>query len=214
MNILKWTFGDYGSDIRTEAKEIIIGKNTLVSIGQYDGLQFNISGLGLTKCEREFFGDKFLHIDNIVNIYIGKLIISYDKRGYKDHLSSVNIEWEMQLKKYIKHYFKYTIQPKLKKKFNNIISRAAKKIVFRKKEVFTICESYSEPKTIKCDKLTAYQLASNYEADLIQNGQCILSPLGFEWKENKNLIVKNLGKIFNNFKLYGYSNWDDVEILK
>lgn len=214
MKIVKWSFGDYGDNTRVDAKELIIGENLLIQIGQYDGLEFSITGLGLTKNERKFFGHKFLHKGNFVNIYLGKLIITHDKRGYRENLSSVNINWEMELKDYIKHFIRYSVSPKLKEKFNKAVSKAAKKILFRKKEIFIIERYYEAPKRIKCDRLTAFQLAAKYDADLIQNGRYLLSPLGFDWDSNRELIVKNLGKIFNNFKLYGYSDWSDVEIIK
>ena len=98
--------------------------------------------------------------------------------------------------------------------FDNTISKLAKLILFNKKEVFEVQRYYEKAKIIKCDRLTAFQLASNYEADLLQNGRYLLSPLGLEWEENNNLIVKHLGKLFKNFKLYGYADWSDVEILK
>jgi len=213
MKILRWSFGEICTDGYCESKDIIIGDKLMISKGQYEGLQFSITGLGLKKFEREIFESKFLQIGNVVNIYIGKLIISYDKRGYMEHLSHCKIDWEMKLKDYIKHTFKYSFKPNMERKINNIISKILKKTLFKKKEVFTVCRSWEEPKTVKCDRLTAFQLASNYEADLIQGNKYLLSPLGFEWEENKNLIVKHLGKIFNNYKLYGYSNWSDVEIL-
>lgn len=214
MKIVKWSFGDYNRDSYIEAKDLIIGKNILLSNGKYKGLQFSINGLGLNKYEREVFNCKFLKRQNILNIYFGKLIITHDKSGYKNHLSRVKTEWEMELSKYIKHYFKYTIKPKLEKKFDNTISKLAKLILFNKKEVFEVQRYYEKAKIIKCDRLTAFQLASNYEADLLQNGRYLLSPLGLEWEENNNLIVKHLGKLFKNFKLYGYADWSDVEILK
>ncbi|WP_346938122.1 hypothetical protein [uncultured Clostridium sp.] len=213
MKMLKWSFGDRYTEGYLESKDIIIGNKIMLSKGLYEGLQFGINGLGLRKFEREIFESKFLHVNNVVNIYIGKLIISYDRRGYKEHLSHCNIDWEMKLSNYIKHIYNYSFKPTMERKINTIISKILKKILFRKKEVFTVCQSWEEPKIVKCDKLTAYQLASNYEADLMQDNRYLLSPLGFEWEENKNLIIKHLGKIFNNYKLYGYSNWNDVEIL-
>ncbi len=51
-------------------------KKILLFIGQYEGLQFSISGLGLYKCEKEFSCKS-----DIINIYLGKLIISYNKKA-------------------------------------------------------------------------------------------------------------------------------------
>lgn len=208
MKILKWSFGE-----NCQGKDLVIGKNLMLSIGQYEGLQFSTCGLGLSKFEREIFNSKFLKRRNIVNIYIGKLIITHDKNGYKDNLSSCDINWEMNLKDYIKNRYKHSFKPNMEKKINNLISKVLKKTLFKKKEVFVIQPYYEKARKIKCDRLTAYQLASNYEADLIQNGKYLLSPLGFDWEENKNLIVKHLGKICNNYKLHGYAHWYDVEVL-
>ena len=87
MKILKWNFGDKYTEGYCENKNIVIGNNIMISKGLYEGLQFSITGLGLKKFEREIFESKFLKVGNVVNIYIGKIIISYEKRGYKEHLS-------------------------------------------------------------------------------------------------------------------------------
>nr|WP_242568296.1 hypothetical protein [Clostridium botulinum] len=100
MKILKW------KDFGMEVKEIVIGKKILLFIGQYEGLQFSISGLGLCKWEKELSCES-----NVINIYLGKLIISYNKKGYLDSLKNVDIQWEMPLLKYInikcKNIYKY-----------------------------------------------------------------------------------------------------------
>lgn len=209
MKIIKWSFEKI-----CESKALVLNNNLFMEIGQYEGFIFDIVGLGLTKSERELLDRKLFQRGNFINIYLGKLIITYDKRGYMENLSSVNIDWELKLKDYIRNFVRYTIEPKLKEKFNNLISKGAKKMFFRKKEIFIIQESYCKPKKIRCDKLTAFQLASNYEADLFQNGSYLLSPLGFDWDSNRKLIVKHLGRVFNHYKLYGYANWDEVEVMK
>lgn len=219
MNIVNWTYGSYGKDNYMDKKEILIGENTSISIGSYEGLQFSVCGLGLTKSEREFFDSSFLKIRNQVNIYLGKIIISYNPKGYiKSGLKNVDVKWTMNLGEFLKfridNHFKYTF----KKKVENLASKLLKKFIFTKKEDFTIIEYWSEPKKIKCDRLTAYQLASNYESDLYDSkGKFLLCPLGFEYEENKNLIKKNLGRLFvtkKKFNLLGYSNWNDVEVIK
>ena len=48
----------------------------------------------------------------------------------------------------------------------------------------------------KLDMLTAFQLANNYEADLIKDGIFYLSPLGLSYEDNCDLIAKYLGKRF------------------
>jgi hypothetical protein len=89
MRIIKWRFGS-DNDIM-KSTELAIGKKVLISKGQYKGLQFCIDGLGLTKAEREIFRRRFLQFDGILNIYLGKLIISYDRNGIYDSLKHVVI---------------------------------------------------------------------------------------------------------------------------
>lgn len=221
MKLVKWSFGKYGTEGYVTNKELALTKNLTISKGLYEGLIFSISGLGLSKSERELFESKIFERRDNINIYLGKIIISHNRKGYRAALSSCKIDFECDAFKYLKNHLYYSYiskaKNKVKSKVNIMINKFFKKFVFKEKELFTIQEYWEKPKTIKCDRLTAYQIASNYEADLLdRHGRYLLSPLGFDWSENKNLIVKNLGKFFNNFKLYGYSNWYDpnVEIIK
>lgn len=59
---------------------------------------------------------------------------------------------------------------------------------------FAICRAYEKEIKFKSDPVSAFELASNYEADLYCQGTLILSPLGFEWDENVKLIEKYLGR--------------------
>ncbi|KEI94084.1 hypothetical protein N494_18350 (plasmid) [Clostridium botulinum A2B7 92] len=200
MKILKWEFCEM------KAKEIVIGKKIQLSIGQYEGLQFSISGLGLlSKWEKEFSCKS-----DIINIYLGKLIISYNKKGYLDSLKNVDIQWEMPLLKYInircKNIYKYGI----KKGINTLLDRIMHKS-FKEKYVFTLIKAYEKPFKFKSDVLTAYQLASNYEADLFLGNECLLSPLGYTWEENEKLIRNNLGGFFKNYRLLANKDFNNVE---
>ncbi|NFE18537.1 hypothetical protein [Clostridium botulinum] len=198
MKILKWKYSEM------EAKEIVIGKKIELSIGQYEGLQFSISGLGLCKWEKEFSCKS-----NIINIYLGKLIISYNKKSYLDSLKNVDIQWEMPLLKYINikcRIYKY----KVKKCMNILVDKIIHKF-FKEKYDFTLIKSYEKPLKFKSDVLTAYQLASNYEADLFLGNECLLSPLGYSWEENEKLIRNNLGEFFKNYGLLVNKDFNNVE---
>ncbi len=180
-------------------------KKILLFIGQYEGLQFSISGLGLCKWEKELSCES-----NVINIYLGKLIISYNKKGYLDSLKNVDIQWEMPLLKYInikcKNIYKYGI----KKGINTLLDRIMHKS-FKEKYVFTLIKAYEKPFKFKSDVLTAYQLASNYEADLFLGNECLLSPLGYTWEENEKLIRNNLGGFFKNYRLLANKDFNNVE---
>lgn len=84
FRVIKWTFADMkGTDI--------IGKKWGMCKGQYKGLMFCVSGLGLTKAEREIFDIKFLERTGVYNIYLGKLIITYRAKGAYSNFRSVEI---------------------------------------------------------------------------------------------------------------------------
>ncbi len=114
-----------------EVKEIVIGKKILLFIGQYEGLQFSISGLGLYKWEKEFSCKS-----DIINIYLGKLIISYNKKGYLDSLKNVDIQWEMPLLKYINIKCKNIYKYKVKEGINTLLDRIMHKS-FKERYAFT-----------------------------------------------------------------------------
>ncbi|ACA47109.1 hypothetical protein HYH96_18275 [Clostridium botulinum] len=199
MKILKW------KDFGMEVKEIVIGKKILLFIGQYEGLQFSISGLGLYKCEKEFSCKS-----DIINIYLGKLIISYNKKGYLDSLKNVDIQWEMPLLKYINIKCKNIYKYKVKKGTNTLLDRIMHKF-FKERYAFALIKAYEKPFKFKSDVLTAYQLASNYEADLFLGNECLLSPLGYTWEENEKLIRNNLGRFFKNYRLLVNKDFNNVE---
>lgn len=87
---------------------------------------------------------------------------------------------------------------------------------------FTICRTYEESAKFNSDPVSAFELASNYEADLYYQGVLILSPLGYEWEDNVKLIEKYLGrhgwKETENGKEFnlGYKDlWDpEIKIVK
>lgn len=101
FRIVKWEF-PVCSVPYMFSTDLIIGKYIMLSKLQAEGLQFSISGLGLTKAEREIFNCKRFEIRNVINIYIGKLIISFDRRGYKRHMRNVNITYDQPLLKGIR----------------------------------------------------------------------------------------------------------------
>lgn len=87
---------------------------------------------------------------------------------------------------------------------------------------FVIHRSYEGGLRFESDPVSAFELASNYEADLFHQGNIILSPLGFEWDENVRLIEKHLGRqgwketeCGREFNI-GYKNpWDpEIKIYK
>lgn len=62
-----------------------------------------------------------------------------------------------------------------------------------KKYIFDINIGFGE-RQIKATIKDALGLAINYESDLGFNGTIIISPMGFEWKDNNRLIEKCVGK--------------------
>lgn len=82
---------------------------------------------------------------------------------------------------------------------------------FKEEYVFTLIKAYEKPFKFKSDVLTAYQLASNYEADLFLGNECLLSPLGYTWEKNEKLIRNNLGGFFKNYRLLANKDFNNVE---
>jgi hypothetical protein len=180
--------------------ELHITKHISIGTVAYDGWQWSISGLGLSKVEREFFGDKFLQINNHVNVYMGRLILTYSKENLLEHLKSVNIYINKPVKEYVTEWFKY---------MRNKVIDKIKHIPFSKQYNFCMDKYWEGDYKFTSDMLSAFQLASNYEADLYLNGRLIFSPLGLDWEDNKKLIIKYLGKRFVNehrFNLMGYKD--------
>lgn len=73
------------------SKDIVIGSKIMLARLQAKGWQWAIVGLGLNKAEREIFECKRFEFRGILNIYLGKLIISYNRDGYKSHMKNVTI---------------------------------------------------------------------------------------------------------------------------
>lgn len=90
FRIVKWEF-PVCSPAYMFSTDLVIGNKIILGKLQSDKPQFSICGLGLTKAEREIFGGKRFQIKNVVNIYIGKLIISINRDGYKNHMKNVKI---------------------------------------------------------------------------------------------------------------------------
>lgn len=204
MKLIKWTFGN--GENKMYSSNLAVTDKLLISKGQYKGLQFDLIGFGLSKAEREIFNSKFMQFTGIWTAYIGRLIIQYNSKGIYDSLKNVNIYIDISVKDYITEWFKYT-----KKKTIDKIAHVG----FKKQYNFSMFHYYEGEYKFTSDMLSAFQLASNYEADLYLNGKLILSPLGFEYQENKKLIEKYLSKRFVNekrFNLMGYKSPGDKEI--
>jgi hypothetical protein len=90
LRIVKWEFPVCSPAYMTST-DLVIGQNVIIGKLQSDKPQFSICGLGLTKAERVIFGGKRFRVRKVVNIYIGKLIISINRGGYKEHMKNVKI---------------------------------------------------------------------------------------------------------------------------
>lgn len=200
-----------------------------LSKGVWKGFHFGITGLGLNKFERDFFNTKifFKRLNDIkhINIYFLKWVLSYNKDGVLEGLEKSICE--IYFNKTLKEYIKISINNSkkiLKYKFKNLFEDIKKKINIKKELIlrkldkrlqkeytFRMYRSWEGEYSFKSDLLSAYQLASNYEADLMLNNRYLLSPLGFDWEENNKLIKKNLGKWFK-YSSLGYKNMNSKEI--
>lgn len=204
MKLITWQFADISS------KALAINEHVFVEQGKWDGLLFSVAGLGLRKFERDIFSSGFLEIKNIVNIYLGRVVISFDKRGSEEHYRSVKIINTQPLKKVIRDKFRSVIQGMydgLVSKYHEFMNRRQFKTVYD----FEIVTSYDGPYRFRSDMLSAFQLASNYESDLMLNGRYLLSPLGLDDEDNLALVKKYLGKRFiteKGYNLRGYKRKD------
>ena len=203
LKIIKW-YSELGEET-IKSTNLAITKNILISRGQYKGLQFYLQGFGLNKFEREVFNQKFLSFSGSWVLYFGKIIVHYSREGIYDSLRNVSIYIDKPLKNYVTEFINYS-----RKKLIDKI----KHVPFRKQYNFCIDKYFEGDYSFKSDLLSAFQLASNYEADLYINSKLIFSPLAYEWEENKEAIIKYLGKKFvskNKFNL-GYKAPYDKEI--
>lgn len=89
IRIVKWQFPQ--DNPYMFSKDIVIGDKIMISRLLVKSWQWAIIGLGLSKAEREIFGGKRFESRGILNIYLGKLLISYNRDGYKDHMRAVTI---------------------------------------------------------------------------------------------------------------------------
>jgi hypothetical protein len=89
IRLVKWQFPKY--EPYMFSKQIVIGSKIMISRLLADGWQWSVVGLGLSKAERVLFDIKRFEFRGILNIYLGKLIISYDRDGYKKHMRHVTI---------------------------------------------------------------------------------------------------------------------------
>ena len=71
--------------------ELVIGNKITISLLLPGCWSWGISGLGLSKTERELFNSKRFEFKDILNFYFGKLLISYNKDGFKNHMKNVFI---------------------------------------------------------------------------------------------------------------------------
>lgn len=92
MNIrfVEWVFG-LDLDPGMRGKVLVLNNKFLLSKGKWKGLMLSITGLGLSKLERKFFGTKFLEVRNPINLYFLKWVFTYDRNGYGNHLRAVKV---------------------------------------------------------------------------------------------------------------------------
>lgn len=209
MKIRKLTWNCKGFDYNEPNTDIIINDKITLSKGKWEGFMLTLSGLGLYKYERELLNIKRFSFEKHATLYFLKWYISYDKRNYKKQYKNVNITSDIIL--FDTSEFFNKIKNKVVDIYNNILY----KIKFRKQYEFGMDRYWEGDYKFTSDMLSAFQLASNYEADLYLNGKLILSPLGLEYEDNVRLIQKYLGKRYANnksFNLKGYKNPYDKEI--
>jgi hypothetical protein len=200
LKIIKWEFGTENKIYSTD----LCGKKWMVSKGQWKGLMFSISGLGLSKAERDLLEIKFLQYRGHLTIYFFKWLLSWNSKGIEDILKYVHVIYNKPVKFIVKDYF-----INFRKRFNTKRDNLLRKIKFNKQYNFTMYRSWEGEYSFTSDMLSAFQLASNYEADLFLNGRYLLSPLGFEWGENNRLVKKYTGLKWKNL---GYKDLYDKEI--
>lgn len=70
---------------------LVIGNRFIINKMFYDEFHFGLYGLGLNKLEREIFQQRFMEFRGILNFYIGRIIISYEKNGYKNAFKRMDI---------------------------------------------------------------------------------------------------------------------------
>ena len=184
IRLIKWEFGTENKMLSTE----ICGKKWCISRGQWNGLMCSISGLGLSKFEREIFNSKFLQYDGHVNIYFLKWVWSWHSAGIYDNFRSVKITYDRSL-----YYIIKDKMDNIKKQINYKKECIIRKIKFQKQYNFTMLRSFEGEYSFTSDMLSAFQLATNYEACLYLNNRIIFSPLGFEWEENNKQVKKYTG---------------------
>jgi len=205
MKLISWKFTDMRST------ELALGDHVFLSKGQWKGLQFSIVGLGLTKLERDFFETRFLEVRNVVNVYLGRIIVYFNKKGTEDHFRSVKIVKTQPVGVALKHKF-LSLRQQINVRYHKFLNKRQFKQLYE----FQIDRYYDGTYRFRADMLSAFQLASNYEADLMWGGQYLLSPLGLSYEENRDLIAKYLGKRFltksGGFNLRDYKHSYDPEI--
>lgn len=209
MRLITWKFADLRNT------HLVIGEHVLIQKGLWSGYLFSLEGLGLSKAERKFFNAKFLQIRNVISLYLGCIVISIDKRGAKEHLSNVRIIKEIPLKQALKQALKEKFNKMvlgIQERYHDLLNRRQFKTVHN----FMICRSFEGYYSFKSDMLSAFQLASNYEADLYLGRSIIYSPLGFEYEYNLSQVEKHLGKRFitkeDGYTLRGYKDPYSPEI--
>ena len=89
IRFVKWQFPEH--EPYMFSREIVIGNKIMITLLQPGCWSWGICGLGLTKAERVLFDSKRFEFGGILNIYLGKLLISYNRKGYKKHMRAVTI---------------------------------------------------------------------------------------------------------------------------
>lgn len=90
VRVVEWEFPTV-SPAYMFSKELVIGNKLILSSLQTKDWNFGIVGLGLAKAEREIFGHKRFKLTDIIHIYCGRWLITYNRNGYKNQMQNVKI---------------------------------------------------------------------------------------------------------------------------
>lgn len=69
----------------------VIGSKIIISKAIYEDWKFSIEGLNLYKAEREIFGGNKFEFSGILNIRIGRIILTYNRKGFMNHCRHMTI---------------------------------------------------------------------------------------------------------------------------
>lgn len=90
FRIVKWEF-PIASPAYMFSTELVIGNRIMLSKLHRKDPEFTLWGLGLSRIEREIRECKRFQIDDVIHLYLGKFLISWNRKGYKHHMKAVRI---------------------------------------------------------------------------------------------------------------------------